>query len=117
MDSTPVAGQTFTLLCTVILPGGLSTEPQITWLSPEESILTSEGALTVGNQPVIGNPSRLITYMIQFSPVSTSHGGTYTCRTTITSPFGTIHQSVSRAQNVTVESKLSCWNLQSSYIK
>ncbi len=106
MDGDPVAGQTFTLLCRVILPDGLTTEPQIAWLSPEGNTMMSEGELTVGNQLVIGNPSRVTTYMAQFSPLLTSHGGTYTCQATISSPFGTIQQSVSRAQNVSIESEL-----------
>ena len=104
-EGTPVAGKTFTLFCRVILPDGLTAEPQISWLSPQGRVLVSEGELIVGNQVVIGNPSRLTTYMVQFSPVLTSHGGTYTCQTTVSSPYGTIEQSVTRAQNVTVESK------------
>lgn len=109
MEGDSVAGQTFNLLCRITLPGGLSTEPQIVWLSPEGDILTSEGELTVGNQPVFGNPSRLITYMAQFSPLLTSHGGSYTCQVTVSSPFGTIRRSMSVAQNVSVASKLfSC---------
>ena len=106
MDGTPTAGETFTLLCRVILPDGLATEPQIAWLSPQGNILISEGELTVGNQFVLGNPSRVTTYMVQFSPLLTSHGGTYTCRTTVSSPFGTILQTVTRTQNVSVQSKL-----------
>lgn len=105
IDGTSTAGQTFTLLCRVILPDGLTTQPQIVWLSPEEDVLTSEGELTVGNQLLIGNPSRVTTYVAQFSPLLTSHGGAYTCQATISSPFGTIRQSVTRVQNVSVLSK------------
>ena len=105
VEGSPVAGNVLTMLCRVILPDGLTTEPQIAWLSPEGNVLMSEGELTVGNQPAIGNPSRLITFMIQFSPLLTSHGGNYTCRAIVNSPHGTIQQSVSMAQNVSIASK------------
>ena len=105
-EGVPVAGETFTLLCRVILPDGLTTQPQITWISPQGNTLTSEGELTVGNQLVVGNPSRLTTYIIQFSPLLTSHGGTYTCKATVNSPFETIRQSATRAQNLSIGSEL-----------
>lgn len=89
----------------MVLPEGLTTAPQVEWISPEGEALTSEGELTVGNQQVIGNPSRLTTYMAQFSPVLTSHAGIYTCLVTVTSVYGTIQESVTSMQNVTVESE------------
>lgn len=89
-DGEPIAGQTFVLICSITLPEGLATEPQIAWLSPEGHVLTSEGAVTVGNRPIIGNPFRLTTYVIHFSPLLTSHGGSYTCQVTLTSPYGTV---------------------------
>lgn len=105
VEGDSVAGQAFTLVCRITLPDGLSTEPQISWLSPQGDVLTSEGELTVGSQPVLGNPSRLVTYVTQFSPLLTSHGGTYTCQATVSSPYGTIQPSSSVAQKVTVASK------------
>lgn len=105
-EGVPMAGRTFTLLCRVVLPDGLTTQPQIAWLSPQGNTLTSEGEVTVGNQVVAGNPSRLTTYMVQFSPLLTSHGGMYTCLATLSSPYGTILQSATRTQNITVQSKL-----------
>ena len=108
MDGIPDVGRTFALLCSVTIPGGVATEPQIMWLSPEGSMVSSEGEVTVGNQPIIGNPSRLTTYVIQFSPLMTSHAGTYTCQVTLTSPFGTIEVSAIRTENVSIESKPEC---------
>ena len=102
-DGSAVAGETFTLLCRVVLPDGLTTRPMVEWLSPEGNTLMSEGELTVGDQQVIGNPSRLTTYMAQFSPVMTSHGGTYTCQATVLSPQGTLQESSATTYNVSIQ--------------
>lgn len=105
MDGTSSVEASFTLLCSVTLPSGITTEPQISWLSSEGDILTSEGDVTVGYQSIIGNPSRLTTYIIQFSPLGTSHAGMYTCLVTLTSPFGTIEVSSARSENITIQRK------------
>lgn len=55
---------------------------------------------------MIGNPSRLTTYSIQFSPLLTSHSGMYTCQATISSPYQTIQQSAAITENVSVQSEL-----------
>lgn len=89
----------------MVLPEGLTTVPQVAWLSPNGEVLMSEGELTVGNQQAVGNPSRLTTYMAQFSPVLTSHAGVYTCQATVSSAYGTIQQTVTSEHNMTVESK------------
>jgi hypothetical protein len=102
----PVAGASFTLLCSVTIPRGITTEPELAWLSPDGNVVSSEGEVTVDNQPIIGNPSRLTTYIIQFSPLITSHAGIYTCLVTLISPFGTIEVSARRSENVSVQSKL-----------
>ena len=101
----PDAGASFSLLCSVTIPRGVTTEPQLAWLSPDGNVLSSEGEVTVGNQPIIGNPSRLTTYIVQFSPLMISHAGTYTCLVTLISPFGTVEVSASRSENVSVQSK------------
>ena len=106
VEGTPDLGASFTLLCSVTIPHGITTEPQIAWLSPEGNVLTSEGGVTVGDQPIIGNPSRLTTYVIQFRPLMTSHAGTYTCLVTLTSPFRTIEVSAARSENVSIQSML-----------
>ena len=103
VEGTPDAGTSFTLLCSITIPRGVTTEPQIVWLSPAGNPMSSEGDVTVGNQPIIGNPSRLTTYIIQFSPLMTSHAGIYTCLVTLTSPFGTIEATATRSDNVTVQ--------------
>lgn len=106
MEGDSIAGQTLLLLCSVTLPEALSSQPKIAWLSAEGDILISEGVLTVGNQPIIGNPSRLITYALQFSQLLTSHGGIYACQANVSSPFGTIQRSVLMSQTVSVTSKI-----------
>jgi len=104
-DTTITAGETYTLICRVAVQNGLMSAPQITWLNPNGQVLSSEGAITVAVQPVIGNPTRLTSYALTFSPVHTSHAGTYTCRATVVSPYGTMMQSASTTANVTVQSE------------
>ena len=104
-DTSITAGETYTLICRVAVQNGLMSAPQITWLNPNGQVLSSEGAITVAVQPVIGNPTRLTSYALTFSPVHTSHAGTYTCRATIVSPYGTMMQSASATANVTVQSE------------
>lgn len=104
-EGDSVAGETFTLVCRIVLPVGLSTEPQINWLSPQGDALISEGGVIVGTQPVIGNPSRLISYVLRFSQLLTSHAGPYTCQATVNSPHQTVQRSVSMTHNVSVASK------------
>ena len=100
-----IAGQIYSLLCRVTAPEGLTSEPQVRWISPQGNTLSTGGELIVGNQPVIGNPSRLTTYSIQFSPLLTSHGGEYTCQATVSSPYQTVQQSTARTANLSVQSK------------
>lgn len=104
-EDVPVVGQMFMLLCRVIVADVVATEPQVTWLSPEGNTLSSEEEVTVGTQPVIGNPSKLTTYILQFSPLMTSHAGTYTCQVTLTSPYGTLPVTAERAENVSISSQ------------
>lgn len=53
---TATAGQAFTLFCRVVLPEGLTTQPQIVWLSPEGDILASEAELTVALSKLLATP-------------------------------------------------------------
>ena len=104
-DGTVTPGEVYTLICRVTVQNGLTSAPRITWLNPNGQVVSSEGAITVAIQPVIGNPTRLTSYALTFSPVHTSHAGTYTCKATVVSPYGTMMQSASATVNVTVQSE------------
>lgn len=64
----PTAGEVFTLTCTVFSDG----PPVIEWIGEG---IGSEG-VTVYSQSVNGLNSTMV---LEFQPLRTSHGGTYTC--------------------------------------
>ena len=103
-EDAPVAGQLYTLLCTVTVQNGPISHLQIMWLDPAGQPLSSQGVITIAKQPVL-NPTRLTTYSLSFSPLHTSHGGEYTCQATVTSPQQTLQETSSAAHNLTVDSK------------
>ena len=115
-DTTITPGEAYTLICRVAVQNGLMSSPQIMWLNPNGQVLSSEGAITVEIQPVIGNPTRLTSYALTFSPVDTSHAGTYTCRATVVSPYWTMMQSASATANITVQSECYDVNLSLSFV-
>ena len=115
-DATITPGEAYTLICRVAVQNGLMSSPQITWLNPNGQVLSSEGAITVEIQPVIGNPTRLTSYALTFSPLHTSHAGTYTCRATVVSRYGTMMQSASATANITVQSECYDVNLSLSFV-
>ena len=106
-EDAPVAGELYTLLCTVTVQNGLISDPQIMWLDPAGLPLSSEGGITIATQPVLDAPfePRLTTYSLSFSPLFTSHGGPYTCHATVTSPQQTLQETSSAVYNLTVQSK------------
>ena len=105
-DGIPLAGEMYTLLCRVIVQEGSVSEADIIWLNPDGEPLTSEGEITVAIQPAIGNPTRLTTYALHFSPVYTSRGGIYTCQATVTSPFQTFQETGSATTSLSIRSRL-----------
>ena len=81
--ATAVAGQSYTLTCTVTLTMGVSGPPTIEWLGFD----SSDTDITVGDVTAdSGNPSmytRTLTFMLR-----TSHGGDYTCQATSSAVTG-----------------------------
>ncbi len=81
----PVAGESFSLTCTVTLAEGdsLIGDPVVQWLGPDGGSIISE------TQHVMTSDSTK-TYIstLEFTPVQTSHGGQYTCQATFST--GTI---------------------------
>ena len=92
----PVAGEFFSLTCTVTLAEGdsLIGDPVVQWLGPDGGSIISD------TQHLMTNDSTK-TYVstLEFTPVQTSHGGLYTCQATSTA--GTVMD----AKTLTVKSK------------
>ena len=87
--------------------GDSTSDPDITWLNPEGEPLSSEGEISIvlATPPGDDLSTRLTTYALNFSPLHTSRGGTYTCEVTVTSPFETLREMTSTMFTVIVESK------------
>ena len=86
--STPlVAGQNYTLYCNGSVLGNLSLTPMVMWNN-------SNGEVTNGDDIIVSNG------ILRFNPFHSSHGGQYTCQTSLSSPVTSIIISVI---NVTVQ--------------
>ena len=76
-----IAGESFSLTCTVTLAKGdsLIGDPAVQWIVPDGVSINSD------TQQVMTNDST-VTYIstLEFIPVQTSHGGQYTCQATST---------------------------------
>ena len=69
----PIAGDEYVMTCTVNVGEGT---PTLQWMGP----VVMSGAATVGNQTQSGTT---FTLNLTFSPFLTSHGGEYTCQSTV----------------------------------
>ena len=72
------AGQSYNLTCTVTLDG-ITGSPTIEWLDPNNNLLLNSSIVTVKN--MLNNSAYGRTLV--FSHLHTSHGGQYTCQTTL----------------------------------
>ena len=80
----PIAGQNFTLTCTVI-----SDRPALLkWIGPDGQSVSGEGIIVSSRDTGTLNSS----HQVSFYPLRTSHGGIYTCISNITT-YPTIHNS------------------------
>ena len=89
------AGGKHSLTCTVTsdLP------PSVQWLdSSDDEVDGSDASLKMGETVIEGNITTLI---LHFDPIRTSHGGTYTCKSTISE----LSSEKTALRNVTVLSK------------
>ena len=87
---TNTAGETYSLVCSVIVTGSTDT-PTITWLDPMNSQVPSEMVSTTGSMSTL-----------TFDPLSASHAGTYTCRATLGGATGTA------MEEITVHGECTC---------
>ena len=73
-------GQPYSLTCTVQVIQYLAVIPDVTWLSPDGSLLQSKSGITVG-QPV--RNSNITTIHLAVDQLTQSHTGNYTCQACI----------------------------------
>ena len=75
-----MAGQRYSLTCTVQVVQYLAVIPDITWLAPDGSSLQNVNDIIVGEQERDGN---ITTLPFAINPLAQSHAGNYTCRACI----------------------------------
>ena len=75
----PTAGQSFNLTCTVRLKN-ITGPPTIGWLVPSNPIFNSS-SITLENNVTVNDTA--YERALVFSSLHTSHGGQYTCQTTL----------------------------------
>ena len=72
----------------------------IVWMDSSGGAISPGGAISIDAEISLQTRSTL-----SFTPLQTSHGGVYTCRATISSPFGTIQETDEDVTTVTVKSR------------
>ena len=103
----PIAGSTYTLVCQVSVVEGLVVDPDVVWLD-------SNGTAVSGVNITVGGPSiegSVVTRNLTFSPLHTSHGGDYTCRSSISVSsisVSSISLSSSNLTHIIVQSMFIC---------
>ena len=96
-SGTPISRETYNLTCTV----EANVPPTVQWLySSNGTEVTNGSAITVGTERTTGSTTTLT---LSFDPLHTSHGGQYTCQSTIDSPASTVNAT----RNVTAQGEYS----------
>ena len=75
-----IAGQPYSLTCTVQVVQYLAVIPSVTWLAPDGSPLQNVNGITLGQQARNGN---ITTLPFAIDPLAQSHAGNYTCQACI----------------------------------
>ncbi|KAL5486438.1 hypothetical protein EMCRGX_G018913 [Ephydatia muelleri] len=79
-SGSPVAGQVYSLICKGTPAGNTSLIPVVTWRN-STGVVTNGSGITVSNG------------VLTFNPLHTSHGGQYTCQSTLSAFNSTITSS------------------------
>ena len=94
-SSPLLASSKYTLTCTVTS----DFPPTVKWLDPENNEVNgSDGYVTIGQPTLDENCTTLV---LSFDPVKISHGGVYSCISTIKEPY----LQKKAMQRLTVQSK------------
>ena len=82
------AGEQFTLVCKALLGSDQLEAPYITWFAPDGSTVTSNDQIlldgpTMGSEYFGGETITTYSLSLTFTPLRTSHQGTYNCTTSV----------------------------------
>ena len=98
-NSLPVAGEVYTLICTVTVDEFLQANLTLSW-----SRLESDGDILITGHQL----SKENNIILSFNPLNTSHGGMYVCEATITIAGNVLLiQTINDSQTLYVQSKFT----------
>ena len=98
-SGTSIAGETYSLTCTVSLEQELRQSPVIELIGPDGGVMEN------GTPVDVSLSSSPTTMTLLFFPLHTSHGGIYWCRATVIDTNAGIDIINNSSANVTVQSK------------
>ena len=96
----PVAGNNYTLTCSVTLTNGLSGFPEVMWLNSDGQEIVSEGDTTVYGPLTSG---LITTLILEFDPLRIRDEGLYTCYAVYSSPITSSEINSSATEYIDVE--------------
>ena len=98
-----IAGQRYTVSCTLTKQTALSATPGITWIDPNGVEVTGlVNSSNTGNTTVYSS-------LLEFNPLMTSHNGLYTCQVTLTSATLSLLLNSTATAAVTVQSMIQIY--------
>ena len=105
VSSPPVieAGQPLSLTCSVTVVEYLIVRPQVEWIPPDGSVISSDGNPSAGEAPLVSGT--VSTRNITFSSLQTSHAGPYTCWAYVIVPNLTQSFNNSNSSSIHVQCK------------
>ena len=92
--SSPMAGESVSLTCSVTLPGAVSGTPVFQWVGPGVPLTPADPSTS----------GQVVTSTLILRAVRTSQAGQYTCTASVEGPNQTVSIAF-RSVNITVQSK------------
>ncbi len=84
ISSQPTEGYEYTYLCSIVLRDGLVGTPNLVWVGPDGDPVVTGNNVTVGEAETVGRKTSLL---LSFLPLSSTHGGNYSCEASILVPY------------------------------
>ena len=98
-------GDTYTLACVASKDPGLVSPVEVGWVGPDGSSLSGSEAGIAQTVTTMGSTTMVV---LQFDPLSTPHGGRYTCQAAVQTIALAEPLMVTRSENLRVQSKCYC---------